>query len=74
MANIQVQDVRGFDPKAVQIAQYLDSSDPADYRRVEKWLKDNNQYHDYELMTLVELFDREQGLPSEATPHPNRPQ
>lgn len=69
-----IQDVRVFDPKAVQIAQYLGSNEHADYRRIEAWLKANAKYADFDAVTLVDLFDREVGMRSETTPHPSRAQ
>lgn len=68
----KVQDVRAFDARAVQIAQQLDSNEPADYRRIEKWLNAGAYAH-YSIDTLTELFDRDVGLAGEASKHPDRP-
>lgn len=69
---VEILDARAYDPRAVQIAHQLDSVDPADYRRIEDWLKAGS-YADFSIDALVEFFDREMGLPGEASKHPERP-
>lgn len=64
---INVQDCRAYSPRAVEIANLLDSNKPDDYRKVDDWLKANPDCAQYDTMTLVEVFDREVGLSNPAS-------
>lgn len=58
---VHVHDVRGFNPMAVSIANQMGSVEPSDFRRVEQWLNANPTYLEFNVDTLVELYDAEVG-------------
>lgn len=60
----QVNDVRIYNPKAVAVANHLGSQKPSDYILIADWMVSTGQ-SDYSVDTLVELFDREVGLPDD---------
>lgn len=71
-SRVQVNDVRSYSSKAVAIVELFGSNMHSDYRAVEEWLK-TSKHRDCGADTLAEIYDREVGLPSEASPHPERP-
>lgn len=60
---VQILDTRGYDPKAVEVAHHLGTTDPADYKRIATWIKDGNYKH-FRADALVDIYEREVG-PSE---------
>lgn len=67
----RVEDVRCYDPKAVSVAHHLGSDKPGDYKLISDWIRSSGN-QDFSVDTLVELFDREVGLPGETSAHPDR--